>query len=152
MKKIKEFLNNLIPNEKLNIKVSDIKLNHENKSYRLIFSCPDAKFGGVLKLNWENESKKLDHICRGDIRGLAFRGKDLYGLSEYQGMGFIGSNGFELIKPIEGKNLHGMIYLKEIDQFVMAETYSDALVFIDGSNYEEKKIKMERTWKRSAPH
>ena len=143
--KIENFLSKLTQGRSLNIKVSDVILKHSSKCYNLIFSSPDVDTGGVFRLNWKNEDKKLDKICSGDIRGLAFKGKDLYGVSEYSGIGHISSKGFKLIRPIEKKNLHGMIYIEDINQFVLVETYTDSIIFLNSDTFlEHKRISLNK--------
>ena len=138
---IQKNLKELIPNKLLNIKISDtILVNNESNSHSLIVSCPTMeKHGGVYKLRWEDENKKLDQLSTGDIRGIAFKENDLFALQENVGFGFIGPNGFELIKSIENKNLHSMLYIKEIDNFILAETFSDSIIFLDAKDFSEKK-------------
>ena len=63
----------------------------------------------------------------------------MFALQENVGFGFIGQNGFELIKSIENKNLHSMLYIKEIDNFILAETFSDSIIFLDAKDFSEKK-------------
>ena len=140
-KQIREYLEKLKPNSSLNIKISDtISVHDEAISCRLITSCiGNDESGGAFRVTWDQDNKRLDRLCSGQIRGIAFKGKDLYGVDENLGLGFIGSNGFELIKSIENKNLHSLVYVKDIDQFILAETYSDSIVFLSGKDFSEKK-------------
>jgi len=137
---IQRNLKKLKPDEPLNIKISDTVLtNDTSSSFRLIMSSPDAENGGVFRLVWSHKKKSLERLCFGDMRGIAFKGVDLFAVKENVGIGFIGPNGFELIKRIENKNIHSMIYVKDIDQFILAETYSDSIVFLNGNDFKEKK-------------
>jgi len=140
-KQIIEYLKKLKPNSFLKIKISDtITVNNDEISYRLITSCiGDGESGGAFRVIWDRDNKKLDRLCSGQIRGIAFKGNDLFGVDENLGLGFIGQNGFELLKSIENKNLHSMVYDKDIDQFILAETYSDSIVFLSGKDFGEKK-------------
>ena len=140
-KQIQKYLEKLRPNVSLNIKISDtISVEDESKFYSLIVSCPTLEGqGGVFRLTWDADNKNLDCLSSGDIRGIAFKKNDLFAVQENVGFGFIGPNGFELIKSIENKNLHSLVYVEEIDQFVLAETFSDSIVFISGTDFSEKK-------------
>lgn len=138
---IQKYLKKLNLSSSLNIKISDtIFVDEELNSFQLITSCLDAEDqGGVFRLTWNNDNKKLDRLSSGHTRGIAFKGKDLFGVEENNGFGLIGPKGFELIRSIENKNLHSMIYVKDIDQFIIAETYSDSIIFLSGNDFSEKK-------------
>nr|WP_271626016.1 hypothetical protein [Candidatus Pelagibacter bacterium] len=71
---IRKYLEKLIPNTSLNIKISDtILLDNELNSFLLITSCPGLEDqGGVFRLTWNQDNKKLDRLSSGDIRGIAF--------------------------------------------------------------------------------
>lgn len=140
-KQIQNYLKKLNPDTSLSIKISDtITVNDEISSYRLIASCHGKdESGGAYRVIWEHDNKRLDRLCSGQIRGIAFKKNDLYGVDENLGLGFIGPNGFELIKSIENKNLHSMVYVDHIDQFIISETYSDSIIFLSGKDFSEKK-------------
>lgn len=131
----------LKPDSSLNIKISDtISVHDETISCRLIASCHGKdESGGAYRVTWEHDNKRLDRLCSGEIRGIAFKKNDLYGVDENLGLGFIGPNGFELIKSIENKNLHSMVYVDHVDQFIISETYSDSIIFLSGKDFSEKK-------------
>jgi hypothetical protein len=137
---IQRNLKRLKPDEPLNIKISDIVLtNDTSSSFNLIVSSADAEIGGVFRLIWNHKQKNLERLCSGDMRGITYKERDLFAVKENVGIGFLGPNGFELIKKIENKNIHSMIYVKDIDQFILAETYSDSIVFLSGDDFKEKK-------------
>ena len=140
-KEIREYLEKLKPDSSLNIKISDtISVHDETISCRLIASCHEKdESGGAYRVTWEHDNKRLDRLCSGEIRGIAFKKNDLYGVDENLGLGFIGPNGFELIKSIENKNLHSMVYVDHVDQFIISETYSDSIIFLSGKDFSEKK-------------
>ena len=105
----------------------------------MIASCHGKDESEAYRVIWEHDNKRLDRLCSGQIRGIAFKKNDLYGVDENLGLGFIGPNGFELIKSIENKNLHSMVYVDHIDQFIISETYSDSIIFLSGKDFSEKK-------------